>query len=60
MCVIRSRLIAFGTSSGTGLSQDMIDCASSPSQAFKADDQATLIQQFTQIGQSIGALRLSQ
>lgn len=53
-------VIAFGTSSGTGLSQDMINCASNPSQAFKADDQATLIAKFKQIAESIGALRLSR
>ena len=53
-------VIAFGTSSGTGLSQELINCATNTSQAFKADDQATLISQFTQIGATIGALRLSQ
>ena len=53
-------VIAFGTSSGTGLTTDMINCANSPAQAFKADDQAALIAKFTQIGQTIGALRLSQ
>ena len=53
-------VIAFGTSSGTGLSSELINCASNTAQAFKADDQATLVAQFTQIGQTIGALRLSQ
>ena len=53
-------VIAFGTSSGTGLTSDLQNCASSPSQAFKVDDQAALNAKFTQIGQSIGALRLSQ
>ena len=53
-------VIAFGTSAGTGLSQDMINCASNPSQAFKADDQATLLAKFQQIAESIGALRLSR
>lgn len=53
-------VIAFGSSAGTGLSTEMINCASNSAQAFKADDQATLIAQFTQIGQTIGALRLSQ
>ena len=53
-------VVAFGTSSGTGLSQDMKDCASSPAQAFAAADSATLNAKFQQIGQSIGALRLSQ
>jgi Flp pilus assembly protein TadG len=53
-------VIAFGTSSGTGLTQDMKDCASSPTQAFRAADQAALNAHFTEIGQSIGALRLSR
>lgn len=53
-------VIAFGVGSGTGLSPEMVNCASNSAQAFKADDQATLIAQFTQIGQTIGALRLSQ
>ena len=57
---VRVWVIAFGTSSGTGLSADLINCATSPAQAFKADDQATLIAKFTEIGQAIGALRLSQ
>lgn len=53
-------VIAFGTSSGTGLSTELKNCASSPAQAFKADDQTALNAQFKQIGESIGALRLSQ
>ncbi|WP_185829291.1 TadE/TadG family type IV pilus assembly protein [Sphingomonas ginkgonis] len=53
-------VIAFGTSSGTGLSTDLVNCANTPAQAFKADDQAALVDKFTQIGQAIGALRLSQ
>jgi hypothetical protein len=53
-------VIAFGTSSGTGLTQDMKDCASSPTQAFRAADQTALNAHFTEIGQSIGALRLSR
>lgn len=53
-------VIAFGTSAGTGLSAEMVNCASSSSQAFKASNQADLVAQFTQIGQTIGALRLSQ
>jgi Flp pilus assembly protein TadG len=36
------------------------DCASNPNQAAVADDQAELIAKFTEIGQTIGALRLSQ
>jgi hypothetical protein len=53
-------VIAFGTSSGTGLSTDLKNCASSTAQAFKADDQATLLLKFQQIAESIGALRLSR
>jgi len=53
-------VIAFGTSSGTGLSSDLINCASSPSQAFRASDTAALTEKFRQIGESIGALRLSR
>jgi Flp pilus assembly protein TadG len=53
-------VIAFGSSAGTGLSQELINCASAPNQAFKADDQATLNARFKEIGESIGALRLSR
>lgn len=53
-------VIAFGTSSGTGLSTELQNCASTPTQAFRAADQAALNAQFKQIGESIGALRLSQ
>jgi Flp pilus assembly protein TadG len=53
-------VIAFGTSSGTGLSTELTNCASSSSQAFRAANQSDLVAQFTQIGQTIGALRLSQ
>jgi hypothetical protein len=35
-------------------------CASNPNQAAVASDQAALIAKFTEIGQNIGALRLSQ
>jgi Putative Flp pilus-assembly TadE/G-like len=52
-------VVQFGVSAGA-LSQDMKDCASSPAQAFAAADSATLNAKFQQIGQSIGALRLSQ
>jgi Flp pilus assembly protein TadG len=53
-------VIAFGTSTGTGLSDELKNCASSHSQAFKADNQAGLNERFRQIGESIGALRLSE
>ena len=49
-------VIAFGTT----LSQDMINCASNPNQASTAADSATLIARFRQIGENIGALRLTQ
>jgi Flp pilus assembly protein TadG len=40
---------------------DYVDgCASNPNQAAVASDQAALIAKFTEIGQNIGALRLSQ
>lgn len=53
-------VIAFGTSAGTGLSSELQNCASSPSNAFKADNQSQLEARFTQIGESIGGLRLSK
>jgi len=49
-------VIAFGT----GLTQDMIDCASNAQQATAATDRQQLIDKFAQIGQNIGALRLVQ
>ncbi len=51
-------VIAF--SSSVTLSPEMTACASNPQQAIAAADTATLIARFTQIGQSIGALRLTQ
>jgi hypothetical protein len=51
-------VVSFGA--GSSLTTDLINCASSSSQAFKADDQAGLVAKFTEIGQAIGALRLSQ
>ena len=51
-------VVSFGASST--LSADLVNCASSTAQAFKADDQAGLVQKFTEIGEAIGALRLSQ
>lgn len=51
-------VVSFGA--GSSLTPDLVNCANSPSQAFKADDQASLIAKFTQIGETIGALRLSQ
>lgn len=52
-------VVAFGKGAGTGLSADLQNCANSPNQAFKADDEAALIARFKEIGQAIGALRLS-
>jgi hypothetical protein len=49
-------VIAFGT----GLTQDMTDCASNPQQAVSASNRQQLIDRFTLIGQNIGALRLVQ
>lgn len=51
-------VIAFGTSSG-GLTTELKNCASSPAQAFAAADQAALDAKFKEIGESIGALRLT-
>jgi hypothetical protein len=51
-------VVSFGA--GSSLTSDLVNCASSPSQAFKADDQAALVAKFTQIGEEIGALRLSR
>ncbi len=51
-------VVSFGA--GSSLTTDMVNCASSSSQAFKADDQAGLISKFTEIGEAIGALRLSR
>jgi Flp pilus assembly protein TadG len=49
-------VIAFGT----GLTQDMTDCASNAQQAVSASNRQQLIDRFTLIGQNIGALRLVQ
>jgi hypothetical protein len=49
-------VIAFGTS----LSQDMIDCASNANQASTIGSRDALIARFRQIGNNIGALRLTQ
>lgn len=49
-------VIAFGTS----LNADMISCASNSEQASVATSRQQLIDRFTQIGQNIGALRLTQ
>jgi Flp pilus assembly protein TadG len=51
-------VIAFGN--GTSLTQDLIDCASNAQQASTAANQTQLIAKFTEIGQNIGALRLTQ
>jgi Flp pilus assembly protein TadG len=51
-------VITFGT--GASLTQDMIDCASNTNQAAHSANRAQLIQRFTEIGQNIGALRLTQ
>lgn len=49
-------VIAFGTT----LSDDMRDCASNSSQASTSGNRDQLIQRFRQIGNQIGALRLTQ
>lgn len=51
-------VVSFGA--GSTLNTDLVNCASSSAQAFKADDQAGLVAKFTEIGEAIGALRLSQ
>jgi Flp pilus assembly protein TadG len=51
-------VVSFGA--GSTLTPDLVNCASSPAQAFKADDQAGLVAKFTEIGEAIGALRLSR
>jgi hypothetical protein len=52
-------VIAFGSSAG-GLTTELRNCASSPAQAFAAADQAALNAKFKEIGESIGALRLTE
>ncbi|MFV0622407.1 TadE/TadG family type IV pilus assembly protein [Sphingomonas sp. ac-8] len=49
-------VIAFSTT----LTQDMIDCASTPSQAAGINTSADLIAKFKEIGSKIGSLRLSR
>ena len=49
-------VIAFGTS----LSSDMLACASNANQASTVADRTALIARFRQIGNNIGALRLTQ
>lgn len=49
-------VVAFATT----LTQDMIDCATKPSQAAGLNDRAALIAKFQEIGSKIGSLRLSQ
>jgi hypothetical protein len=49
-------VIAFGTS----LSNDMRDCASNANQASTIANRTALINKFTEIGNNIGALRLTQ
>jgi Flp pilus assembly protein TadG len=44
----------------TALSNELKECASSPDKAVQAANRDDLIEQFTQIGKNIGALRLSQ
>jgi hypothetical protein len=51
-------VVSFGA--GSSLTPDLVNCANTPAQAFKADDQTALIAKFTEIGEAIGALRLSQ
>ena len=49
-------VIAFGTT----LSNEMIECASSPNQASTAANRDALLARFREIGSNIGALRLTQ
>lgn len=49
-------VIAFGTT----LTDDMRNCASNPSQASTSSNRDQLIERFRQIGNQIGALRLTQ
>ena len=49
-------VIAFGTT----LSSDMLACASNANQASTVSDRDALIARFRQIGNNIGALRLTQ
>ena len=51
-------VVSFGA--GSSLTTDLVNCASNSAQAFKADDQAGLVAKFTEIGEAIGALRLSR
>ena len=44
----------------TSLTPALTNCASNPGQAVVASNQAELIQRFTQIGQQIGSLRITQ
>jgi len=53
-------VIAFGNATGGGLVPELTSCASSPNHASHSSDQAALIARFKQIGQDIGALRLSR
>lgn len=49
-------VIAFGTT----LSPEMLECASNPNQASTISDRDALIDRFREIGNNIGALRLTQ
>lgn len=49
-------VVAFGTT----LTDELRSCASSPNHASESSNSAALIQRFQQIGQDIGALRLSR
>jgi Flp pilus assembly protein TadG len=53
-------VIEFGNASGTGLNPELVSCASNPTQVFKANNTAALNAHFKEIGESIGALRLSR
>ncbi|MFB0872354.1 MULTISPECIES: pilus assembly protein TadG-related protein [unclassified Sphingobium] len=60
-----AKIYTISFSSGSTLSQDLIDCSSStnstnPEFAYKADDSAELNNVFRDIGENIGSLRLSQ
>ena len=53
-------VIGFGQSVGGGLDSTLQGCASNNNQASVSTDSASLITKFTQIGNAIGALRITQ
>ena len=53
-------VIGFGQSTGGALDSTLTGCASNANQASVSTDSASLITKFTQIGNAIGALRITQ